>query len=177
MLDAISILLALLIGFLLVQVFDPVRNMQPRWASILFGAALGTGVGMGTASIVFLLLDGSGVATPAAIFGTDIATIGVLGWRWFRTRKSGRPRYYPDGTAPGFRWTWLLALTFGIALLISWIRMVQMAAALPVGAWDAWALWNLRAKFLSGPGGAWRYALSPLISNSHPDYPLLLPAV
>ena len=55
MLDAISILLALLIGFLLVQVFDPVRNMQPRWAATLFGAALGTGVGMGLTSIVFLI--------------------------------------------------------------------------------------------------------------------------
>ncbi|MGA2878568.1 MAG: hypothetical protein ABSG13_06425 [Bryobacteraceae bacterium] len=37
-------------------------------------------------------------------------------------------------------------------------------------------LWNLRAKFLADPSGAWRYALSPLLNNSHPDYPLLLPA-
>ena len=176
MLDAISILLALLIGFLLVQVFDPVRNMQPRWAAILFGAALGAGVGMGFTSIVFLVLDLSSIASPAAIFGIDIAFAGVLGWRWFRTRKNGHARSSSDGTTAGFRWTWLLALTFGIAMLISWIRLVQMAAALPVGAWDAWALWNLRAKFLAGAGGAWRYALSPLISNTHPDYPLLLPA-
>jgi hypothetical protein len=55
-------------------------------------------------------------------------------------------------------------------------RLVQMAAALPVGDWDAWAIWNLRAKFLAGPGGNWRYALSPLLSNTHPDYPLLLSA-
>jgi hypothetical protein len=176
MLDAISILLALLIGFLLVQAFDPVRNMQPRWAAILFAAALGTGVGIGLTSIVFLILDVSGFATPAAIFGIDIAIIAVLGWQWFRTRMGDHARSDPYQTPPGFRWTWLLALTFGIALLISWIRLVQMATALPVGAWDAWALWNFRAKFLAGPGGVWRYALSPLISNSHPDYPLLLPA-
>jgi hypothetical protein len=176
MLDAISILLALLIGFLLVQVFDPVRNMEPRWAATLFSAAVGTGVGIGLTSVIFLVLDVSGVATPAAIFGIDIAMIGVLGWQWFRTRTGSHLQSSSDATARGFRWTWLLALTFGIALLISWIRLVQMATALPVGAWDAWALWNLRAKFLSGPGGAWRYALSPLISNSHPDYPLLLPA-
>ena len=43
MLGAISILLALLIGFLLVKVLDPVGNMQPRWAATLFDGALGTG--------------------------------------------------------------------------------------------------------------------------------------
>src|SRR5580698_757670 len=174
MLEIISILLALLIGFLVVQILDPVRNMRPRWAATLFDAALGTGVGMGLTSILFLLLDVSGVASPAAIFGVDVALVGVLAWQWQRTRASD-VESSSDGTW-GFRWTWLLALAFGAALLLSGIRLVQMAAALPVGEWDAWALWNLRAKFLAGPAGAWRYALSPLLKNSHPDYPLLLPA-
>jgi hypothetical protein len=175
MLEIISILLALLIGFLVVQIFDPVRNMRPRWAAMLFDAALGTGVGMGLTSILFLLLDVSGVASAAAIFGVDVVLIGVLAWQWQRTRAGG-VESSSDATPSGFRWTWLLALAFGAALLMSGIRLVQMAAALPVGEWDAWALWNLRAKFLAGPAGAWRYALSPLLKNSHPDYPLLLPA-
>lgn len=175
MLEALSILLALLIGFLLVQDFDPVRNMQPRWAAILFDAALGTGIGIGVTSIIFLLLDVAGAASRAAIFGIDIVLVAVLAWLWIRTRPVHGT---PDSSAepPGFRWTWLLALAFGLVLLIAWIRLVQMAVALPVGEWDAWALWNLRAKFLAGPGGAWRYALSPLLNNTHPDYPLLLPA-
>ncbi len=174
MLAIISILLAMLIGFLLVQILDPVRNMRPLWAATLFDAALGTGVGMGLTSILFLLLDVSGVASAAAIFGVDVVLVGVLAWQWQRTRASG-VESSSDGTW-GFRWTWLLALAFGAALLLSGIRLVQMAAALPVGDWDAWALWNLRAKFLAGPGSAWRYALSPLLKNSHPDYPLLLPS-
>ncbi|MGD0134471.1 MAG: hypothetical protein ABSE57_20675, partial [Bryobacteraceae bacterium] len=141
----------------------------------LFDAALGTGVGMGLTSILFLLLDVSGVASPAVILGADVVLVGVLAWQWQRTRASGIEST-SDRTTSGFRWTWLLALAFGVALLMSGIRLVQMAAALPVGEWDAWALWNLRAKFLAGPSGAWRYALSPLLKNSHPDYPLLLPA-
>jgi hypothetical protein len=176
MLEVISIILALLIGFLLVHAFDPVRNMQPRWAALLFDAALGAGIGIGLTSIIFLLLDVNGAASPAAIFGIDIALIGVLFWQWLRTRSGSGARSTSDGAASGFRWTWLLALAFGIALLISWTRLVQKAIALPVGDWDAWALWNLRAKFLAGPDGAWRYAVSPLIGNSHPDYPLLLSA-
>src|SRR5580704_10040147 len=175
MLEIISILLALLIGFLVVQIFDPVRNMRPRWAATLFDASLGAGVGMGLTSILFLLMDVSGVASAAAIFGVDVVLVGILAWQWQRTRASG-VESTSEGTSSGFRWTWLLALAFGAALLLSGIRLVQMAAALPVGEWDAWALWNLRAKFLAGPSGAWRYALSPLLKNSHPDYPLLLPS-
>jgi hypothetical protein len=176
MLGAISILLALLIGFLLMKALDPAGNMQPRWAATLFDCALGTGVGIGLTSIVFLLLDVAGVATPASIFGIDILLAAVLGWQWMRTRTGAPARSNSDGTMLGFRWTWLLGLTFGVVLLLSWVRLVQMAVALPVGDWDAWALWNLRAKFLAGPGSDWRYALSPLLHNTHPDYPLLLPA-
>src|ERR1700677_4426079 len=175
MLQAISILLAWLIGFLLVQALDPVRNMQPRWAAVLFHAALGAGIGMGVTSVIFLLLDVSGAASPAAIFGIDIAVVGRLAWPCFRSRSRAVALSSSDAT-PGFRWTWLLALAFGIVLLISCIRVVQMAVAVPAGEWDAWTLWNLRAKFLAGPSGAWRYALSPLLYGTHPDYPLLLSA-
>lgn len=174
MLGALSILLALLIGFLLVRVLDPLRNVRVRWAATLFRAALGTGVGIGLTSVVFLILDVLGFATPAAIFGTDVALIAVLAWQWFRTRAVDHAPLSPDAPPQGFRWTWLLALAFAAALSVSYLRLVQMATALPVGDWDAWATWNLRAKFLAGPGDAWRYALSPLLSNTHPDYPLLL---
>jgi hypothetical protein len=176
MLEVISIALAFLIGFLLVQAFDPVRKMKPRWAAILFDAALGAGIGIGLTSTIFLLLDVAGLASPASIFGIDIALVAVLAWHWLRTRSSSSPHSASDDAPPGFRWTWLLALAFGIALLIAWARLLQTAIALPVGNWDAWATWNLRAKFLAGPGGAWRYALSPLLNNTHPDYPLLLSA-
>src|ERR1700678_522499 len=181
MLPAVSILLAVLIGFLLIRTFDPVRDMQPRWAAVSFDAALGAGIGIGLTSIIFLLLEVSGAATPGAIFGIDILLVAVLAGQRFRTRsgdslRSVPPHSRPGDVTPSFRWTWALALAFGIVLAIAWVRLIQVATALPVGNWDAWAIWNLRAKFLAGPGGAWRYALSPLLNNSHPDYPVLLPA-
>jgi len=176
MLALISILLAWLIGFLLIQILNPVRNMQPRWAAAVFVAALGAGIGIGITSTIFLLLDVAGVATPAAIFGIDIILVAALAWQWFRIRSGASEQSGSRDTMPGFRWTWLLAAAFGIVLAIAWVRLVQMATALPVGDWDAWATWNLRAKFLAGPGGSWRYALSPLLDDTHPDYPLLLSA-
>jgi hypothetical protein len=176
MLALISILLAWLTGFLLIQILDPVRNMQPRWAAVVFVAALGAGIGIGLTSTIFLLLEVAGVATPAAIFGIDILLAAVLARQWFRIRSSSEQFGSRRDTTPGFRWTWLLAAVFGIVLVIAWVRLLQMASALPVGDWDAWATWNLRAKFLAGPGGSWRYALSPLLNGTHTDYPLLLSA-
>lgn len=177
MLDTISILLAVLLGFLLVRAFDPVRHMQPGWAATLFAVALGAGSGIGLTSVVFLILDVAGAATPVSIFGSDVVLLGLAGWLWW-SRASGNAADAapPPPPARGFRWTWLLALAFAGVLALVGMRLIQVAAALPVGDWDAWALWNLRAKFLAGPPGAWRYAFSPLLSNTHPDYPPLLSA-
>jgi 4-amino-4-deoxy-L-arabinose transferase-like glycosyltransferase len=45
----------------------------------------------------------------------------------------------------------------------------------PHGDWDAWAIWNLRARFLYRGGEHWTSAFSPRLPWTHPDYPLLLP--
>jgi hypothetical protein len=178
-LGTLSILLAVLLGFLLVRAFDPVRQMQPRWAAALFTAALGAGVGVGLTSVIFLILDIGGAATPASLFGSDAILLPLAGWLCWKRRSrswSAADAAVPVPPTPGFRWTWMLALAFAGVLAMVGTRLVQIAAALPVGDWDAWALWNLRAKFLAGPPGAWRYAFSPLLSNTHPDYPPLLSA-
>jgi hypothetical protein len=46
----------------------------------------------------------------------------------------------------------------------------------PLGFWDAFAIWNLKARFFSLESGAhWLRAFSETISWSHTDYPLMLP--
>jgi hypothetical protein len=52
----------------------------------------------------------------------------------------------------------------------------RFTSQLPHGEWDAWAIWNLRAAFLSVPDAHWRDGFTPLLKWSHPDYPLLLPS-
>jgi hypothetical protein len=54
---------------------------------------------------------------------------------------------------------------------------VLRAIAHPHGdGWDAYAIWNLHARFLFLGGDHWRDGFSSLIPRSHPDYPVLLPA-
>ncbi len=64
-----------------------------------------------------------------------------------------------------------------LLLLILWIAALWSAAvAEPHGQWDAWAIWNLRARFIYRAEAQWTKAFTPLLAWSHPDYPLLLPA-
>jgi hypothetical protein len=44
------------------------------------------------------------------------------------------------------------------------------------GSWDAWAIWNLHAKFLYYPD-SWTQLFSRAIAYTHPDYPLMLPSL
>lgn len=44
------------------------------------------------------------------------------------------------------------------------------------GGWDAWAIWNLHAKFLFYEG-AWTNLFTNEIGWTHPDYPLMLPSL
>ena len=46
----------------------------------------------------------------------------------------------------------------------------------PQGNWDAWSIWNLRARFLAAGGIVAHRAWSPLLSSTHPEYPLLTSA-
>lgn len=43
------------------------------------------------------------------------------------------------------------------------------------GGWDAKFFWNVKAKFFFESPAEWKNMFSPLLSWTHPDYPLLLP--
>lgn len=55
------------------------------------------------------------------------------------------------------------------------IFLLMGAFKLPQGYWDAWAIWNLRARMIFLSGDAWESAFSDTYGDSHPDYPLMLP--
>jgi hypothetical protein len=64
-----------------------------------------------------------------------------------------------------------LALAIGLAVA----SFLSTAMWAPHGGWDAWSIWNLRARFVFLGGRDWAAGFSPVIYWSHPDYPLLLP--
>jgi len=59
------------------------------------------------------------------------------------------------------------------ALIPLWIQ----AKFFPFGGWDAWSVWNFKAKFIFLGHENWTNLFDPLLWRSSPHYPLLLPLI
>jgi hypothetical protein len=60
--------------------------------------------------------------------------------------------------------------------IISWVMVVSSAShTVPLGGWDAWAIWNLQSKYLAD-GSHWQNMFLN-VRHGHPDYPLLVPGI
>ncbi|HNY40750.1 MAG TPA: hypothetical protein PKJ41_10160 [Bryobacteraceae bacterium] len=138
-----------------------------RWAMDL---ALGFALGVGASATLFFVLLAAGLGpAPAAIVSDMLALGGGLVFWWRRRNRLVEPADPP----PAFKWAWLgwIGLAVSAAFLAG--SMAQTQSTMPQGDWDAWAIWNMRAKFLASDG-AWRGAVSPELSQrTHPEYPLL----
>jgi hypothetical protein len=130
-------------------------------AGILSLGALVLGVPFGVWRAVEI-----GVALVAALVAGDAAR------RRLRRRGDRVPRP---------RFSRVLGAAVLVAGLAGLALVVLAAVRAPHGDWDAWAIWNLRARFLFRGGGAGAAALAtalaPELEWSHLDYPLLLPAL
>lgn len=174
MTDLFPFALSLSIGLLLLAVFDPVAGIGPRWAALLFRVSLGSVLGVGFSAIVYFTLLAAGLAKPWTILTIEIACTAVLAVSWIGRRRVGAdgPANPTNRSPRNLGVAWVLTGIFVCALLLVGGRLIQIAIANPTGEWDASAIWNLRAKFLTDQHN-WRFALSPLI-ETRPEYPLLL---
>ena len=86
--------------------------------------------------------------------------------RWLFTGVVGA-----DAEKTAYPFLAILLLILGIFLLV----YGSYPLAVKHGGWDAWAFWNLHAKYLADPLN-WRKLFTNKVGD-HPDYPLLLPGV
>ncbi len=70
-----------------------------------------------------------------------------------------------------FSYSVICAFTLLIALYY------YVASVHPHGEWDAWAMWNMKMKFLLLSSAPLDDILTNLSWHTHPDYPLLLPLI
>lgn len=128
------------------------------WLLLMTGAAIAIALGLSSLLFPFFHAHFTSIAAVLAafVYGT---------WRSW----SNIPKIAPDRSSS------LTALAAGalfIALILGAVAMSKVSDLNPQGQWDAWSIWNLRAKFLASdfPSRAW----SPLLTNTHPEYPLLV---
>jgi len=139
--------------------------------------SLAGGFGIGISSIVFFL---------ARMLGTNHFVVGDIALLLLvcTLQYLARPRSSAGFKAKAVidfefpRWLRrILIVAFVFALLAAFYSTTTRAVTHPHGdGWDAFAIWNLHARFLFLGGGHWRDGFNALIPWSHPDYPLLLPA-
>jgi|SRR5579862_5328283 len=176
MLVALLTLLGAANGLLLVLLLWPHESASS--ANWLLQGCLSLGFGLGLFSVVFML---SRASAGQHLLAIDLAAFALLLAGYLYKNKRGYPAVtvsHSSGEADPHWLVLVLRAAFAIALLAALYSAILRAITHPHGdGWDAFAIWNLHARFLFRGGEHWRDGFTPLIPWSHPDYPLLLPAV
>lgn len=176
------LLLSLLIPFWLGSflVWFLFRVQMPRRSYLLMKCCLAVGIGSGISSCGFFLW--SVVFHPARdgfVLLEIIFSLGLGSALFYAVKSHGRPNgsHLNDEQVPRLRMPSFLPLVFFIALIAATMTIAALSWNSPHGVWDGWAIWNMRARFLFRSGDQWRNTFSNSLAWSHPDYPLLIPAL
>ncbi len=166
----------LLLVLIIAMGFVSVRAVWPapsRWSSAdPLRLALAPLAGLGLSSLLYfgVCIVGGGPAEGA--LGGVVVLAAAASWAaWHRGQHAVPDPQAPGGAAP--MWLWIL---LGVTGALAGLTFLMLHLAAPHGEWDAWSIWNLRARFLFR-GQEFASAFSPLLDWAHPDYPLLLPGV
>jgi hypothetical protein len=151
---------------------DPRGRLTPETIALWIGVGVPLGAALaGVVAWVWLVLGGS-LGIPSAIAESALL-LGAAAAAW-RTRGA-----VPEEPAPP-RPTALDRIALAAALAgfgVAAAAFVRELPHVPYGDWDAWAIWNLHARFLALGASEWRLLFSPELTFSHNEYPLLLPAI
>ena len=171
LLSALPFLAALLLTFY----FWP--NQNSHRIAFLLRCSLAGGLALGISSCSFFVsLAVCGSPSKATVL--DILFYVVLNAVLLFKLRNQLSKFQPvSDPKPGkrSRFDTLLATTFYVVAALAVVNFVLSSLTLPHGNWDAWAIWNLRARFIFRGGEHWANAFSQLLFWSHPDYPLLIP--
>lgn len=132
-------------------------------------AAAALGLGAESAVYATSLLAAGPRATAWSEMGLAIAGIALLA---LRRRPFEAP---PVASDPAPR---SLQVLFAGGCAVCAAALAAQTWRFPEGGWDAWMIWNLRARFLYRGAEGFRAAFSPaMVYLVHQDYPFLVPGI
>lgn len=141
--------------------------------------AFGGGIGLSSLSTFWLMAHWS--LTGAWFVATDAClwtAVGAAAWWRLRRTEPSSPRLsdaHPS-PAPSYLMTAnrLVRLAFWVVAAVALATTATEYIASPHGQWDAWAIWNQKARFLFRAGDQWTASLA--VSWSNPSHPLQVSA-
>lgn len=161
----LGLIMSSALGFLGVNLLRVLGRVDPL---IHLVASIGLGT-MLSAQIGFYALFVFGEYTAPAVFaGHGLASVLLVAANLRAFRRS------PGSLCPKWpadRMTWLGFIILSLLLLPLW----REASFFPFGGWDAWACWNLKAKFIYLGGEDWKKMLDVSMWRSNNQYPFALP--
>lgn len=166
-LPIMAFLLPTMCAFLLLRRYWPLWSGADLWLQIGLAWPLGAGI---TSSLYFIWAL---LFTPAGhmMVGAELLLfVAVIGWLGINLRRRTPSKAVTRPRGPIWGWG-ILGATAAVALF----AFVNFMFRNPHGLWDAWAIWNLRARFLFRATTHWTDSFSPELFWSSPDYPLALP--
>lgn len=173
-----SLLFAAAIGFCVSCLLWPRQSPLPRDLPLL--CCLSVVLGFGASSLLFfvwLVIFGS---AGRLFVGFEIVLLLVLSNAALVARRGKLSVSPRDHASHDLRATskfgTVATVAFALSLTASAMALVRFFRAGVNGGWDAWGIWNLRARFLFLSGQHWRDAFSTARGLVHVDYPLLVPA-
>jgi hypothetical protein len=150
-----------------------------RSRTVLIALAVCSGLGLSALSSFWLVANGTGMGLGFVLTDATLwLVVGGVAWRARRRRLEG-PRHktvsVPTSDAVLALTTadWLVRGLFALIAMMAIGTIVMGYWALPHGEWDAWAIWNQKARFLARDGRQWVSVLA--IDWSQPGHPLLVP--
>jgi len=150
-----------------------------RSRTVLIALAVCGGLGLSALSSFWIIANGMGLGSGFILADAMLwMVVGSVAW-WVRRRRVGvesqaPPRVVAVAEALPLTTTdWLVRGVFILVALMAVGTIIKGYWALPHGEWDAWAIWNQKARFLARGGRQWISALA--IDWSHPGHPLLVP--
>ncbi len=157
--------ISFLIGLMAVVLITRERRLN---AALAFGLAfgLGTGISAVISFLSFLVLNIYARAFTLGLHGALAVGLAALMMR--QIKKKNPPPLNSSGLDPILYPILMAGL---VALLFAFSNIY------PSGGWDAWQVWNFKAKFLFLSSGNWRDLFDPVLWRSSPHYPLLLPLI
>lgn len=163
----IPFLISSAIGILLINLLLKNEKSLNVYLRTILGIGLGLGISSQLTFYSFLFFNRLIPNVIIAAHGIILSVLLIQQWLIYRTT----PLTF---SLPKISWK-----NSGIILFVLIILIFVMKQGLfyPDGGWDAWQVWNFKAKFLLLAGEHWQNLFSAELWRSSPHYPLLLPLI
>ncbi len=163
-------LISFLIGYFAINLIQGPHKILHRALHCSLAIGIGLGISALLTFISFLIFN---QYHPTAIISLNIiCLLSLIISNAFRFPQKNNPPSFLKSVITFFRPSHVIAwVIWGLlTYLIYFVAKIH-----PFGEWDAWALWNMKTKFLILSGHEWKALFSKLHWHTQPDYPLLLP--